>query len=78
MDIKKIKLLAENGFAFSSDFKIKELTGRFVGIDYNKENDIFGFFVKRHTYIYSAEDVIKIKKEIDEIFEIIKDLNSMN
>ena len=76
MKLEKIKLLAEHGFAFTSDFKVKELTGRFVGIDYNKEKDLFGFFVKRHVYFSTAEDVSRIKNEIDEVFALVCELNN--
>ncbi len=72
-----IEYLHSNGLVFASDYKIHDLTGGYIGINYNKEKNIFGIFAKRNLYYYNKEDINNIKKEIDEKFKIICDLNNM-
>ena len=72
-----IKYLHDNGLVFASDYKIHDLTGGYIGINYNKEKNVFGIFAKRNMYYYKKEDIENIKSEIDLKFTIINNLNKM-
>ena len=77
MNKEIIDYLHSNGLVFASDYKIHDLTGGYIGINYNKEKKIFGIFAKRNLYYYTKEEIENIKYEIDFKFEIINKLNTM-
>ena len=77
MNKQIIKYLHDNGLVFASDYKIHDLTGGYIGINYNKEKNVFGIFAKRNLYYYKKEEIEAIKKEIDLKFNIISNLNNM-
>lgn len=72
-----IEYLHNYGLIFASDFKIHDLTGGYIGINYNKDEMRFGIFAKRNLYYYEKKDIDNIKNEIDEKFKIICKLNDL-
>ncbi len=73
-----IKKLAYNGFAFTSDYKVKDIAGRYVGIEYNKDSGLFGIFIKRNTYFFSDAEINKLKNDFEEVYSLVCELNNEN